>query len=187
MKTLKRETNNPATLVPVEAVTRHIYLVRGHKVMLDTDLAKLYGVETFNLNKAVKRNRERFPEDFMFQLTKDEIGSSTFQTGMSKRAGRGGRRTLPYAFTEQGVAMLSSVLRSRRAIQVNILIMRAFVKFREILSAHVGLARKLDELERKYERHDKQIKAVLEAIRQLIETPPVPEKRWIGFRTSDAK
>ncbi|PYV20780.1 MAG: DNA-binding protein, partial [Acidobacteria bacterium] len=91
MKTLKRETNNPATLVPVEAVTRHIYLVRGHKVMLDTDLAKLYGVETFNLNKAVKRNRERFPEDFMFQLTKDEIGSSTFQTGMSKRARRGGR------------------------------------------------------------------------------------------------
>ena len=115
MKTLKRETNNPATLVPVEAVTRHIYLVRGHKVMLDTDLAKLYGVETFNLNKAVKRNRERFPEDFMFQLTKDEIGSSTFQTGMSKRAGRGGRRTLPHAFTEQGVAMLSSVLRSRRS------------------------------------------------------------------------
>ena len=118
------------TLVPVEIIERNIYLIRGQKVMLDSDLAKLYGVETFNLNKAVKRNISRFPQDFMFQLTKEEADSLRFQIGLSKAEGRGGRRYLPYAFTEQGVAMLSSVLRSDRAVQVNIAIMRAFVKLR---------------------------------------------------------
>jgi hypothetical protein len=140
----------------------------------------LYGVETFNLNKAVKRNLERFPEDFMFRLTREELASLTFQIGMSKTAGRGGRRTLPYAFTEQGVAMLSSVLNSRRAVQVNIVIMRAFVKLRELLSSHTEILRQLDQLERKYERHDVQIKAVFHAIRRLV-TAPTKSKRRIGF------
>jgi phage regulator Rha-like protein len=143
-------------------------------------LAKLYGVTTFNLNKAVKRNIDRFPEDFMFQLTTDEAGALRFQIGMSKPGRRGGRRYFPYAFTEQGVAMLSSVLRSKRAVQVNIEIMRAFVRLRQILSSHKELARKLEELERKIGAHDEQIQAVFQAIRQLM-TPPEPKKRKIGF------
>ncbi|MGH9454433.1 MAG: ORF6N domain-containing protein [Terriglobia bacterium] len=169
-----------ALVLPVEVIERQIYLVRGHKVMLDTHLAKLYGVKTFNLNKAVKRNLDRFPEDFMFQLTREEAASLKFQIGMSKPAGRGGRRTLPYVFTEQGVAMLSSVLNSKRAVQVNIVIMRAFVKLRELLSTHKEVLQKLDDLERKYQRHDAQIGVVFDAIRKLIETPAQP-KSHIGF------
>src|SRR5271157_4305739 len=115
-------------IVPREVIERRIYLIREHKVILDSDLAELYGVETFNLNKAVKRNLDRFPQDFMFQLTREEANVLRFQIGMSKPRGRGGRRYLPYAFTEQGVAMLSSVLNSRRAVQVNIAIMRTFVR-----------------------------------------------------------
>jgi hypothetical protein len=169
------------SLVPLELIERKIYLIRGQKVMLDSDLAELYRVETFNLNKAVKRNLDRFPDDFMFQLDKEEAGSLIFQNGMTKTEGRGGRRYLPYAFTEQGVAMLSSVLRSERAVHVNIAVMRAFVKLREFLSTHKELAHKLAELERKVERHDEEIKAVFKAIRQLME-PTVPAKRRkIGF------
>jgi hypothetical protein len=149
--------------------------------MLDTHLAELYGVETFNLNKAVKRNLERFPEDFMFRLTREESASLTFQIGMSNTAGRGGRRTLPYAFTEQGVAMLSSVLNSKRAVQMNIVIMRAFVKLRGLLSSHTEVLRQLDQIERKYERHDVQITAIFRAIRRLV-TAPRKAKRRIGFR-----
>ncbi len=151
--------------------------------MLDSDLADLYGVKTFNLNKAVKRNISRFHQDFMFQLTKEEADSLRFQIGMSKIEGRGGRRYLPYAFTEQGVAMLSGVLKSERAVQVNIAIMRAFrafVKLREILSTHKELAHKLAELEQKIEKHDEEIKAVFDAIRQLM-APPETKKRKIGF------
>ena len=125
-------------------IERRIYLIRKQKVMLDSDLAELYGVETFNLNKAVKRNIDRFPDDFMFQLSQEEAESLRFQIGMSKVSGRGGRRYLPYAFTEQGVAMLSSVLNSKRAVQVNIAIMRAFVKLRELLATHKDLAQKLE-------------------------------------------
>src|SRR5712691_4360609 len=139
--------------VPVTLIERRIYLIRTQKVMIDTDLAQLYGVPTYRLNEAVKRNRKRFPADFMFQLNKKEAESLTSQFAISKK-GRGGRRTLPYAFTEQGVAMLSSVLNSERAIQVNIVIMRAFVRLREILASHKDLARKLDELERKHGEHD---------------------------------
>src|SRR5437867_9033050 len=142
----------PHQLIPSETIERRILLIRGHKVMLDNDLAQLYGVETFNLNKAVKRNLGRFPADFMFQLTKPEFKRLTFQTGISKSRGRGGRRTPPYAFTEQGVAMLSSVLNSKRAVQVNIVIIRAFVRLREILATHKDLARKLEEIEKKYDR-----------------------------------
>jgi len=115
------------SLIPLEIIEQQIFLIRGQKVMRDTELAKLYGVETFNLNKAVKRNLDRFPNDFMFQLTNEEVRTLTFQIGISNK-GRGGRRTLPYVFTEQGVAMLSTVLNSERAIKVNIIIMRAFVK-----------------------------------------------------------
>ena len=173
------------SIVPVEVVETRIYHIRGQKVMLDTHLAEMYGVETFNLNKAVKRNLERFPEDFMFRLTREESASLTFQIGMSKTAGRGGRRTLPYAFTEQGVAMLSSVLNSKRAVQVNIVIMRAFVKLRVLLSSHTEILRQLDQLERKYERHDVQIKAVFHAIRRLV-TAPTKSKRRIGFSPAAA-
>jgi len=169
-----------SNLIPREVIENKIYFIRGHKVMLDSDLAVLYGVRTKNLNKAIKRNIERFPGDFMFRLTNDEARSLRFQFGTSKE-GRGGRRYLPLVFTEQGVAMLSSVLQSRRAIQVNIAIMRAFVRLKNILSAHKELAHKLNELERKIEKHDEDICTIFEAIRQLMAPPPEPPKRRIGF------
>ena len=166
-------------IMPSEIVERKIYIIRGHRVMIDSDLAALYGVTTFNLNKAVRRNIERFPDDFMFQLSSEEFKALIFQIGISKKS-KGGRRFLPYAFTEQGVAMLSSILRSKRAIQVNIAVMRAFVKLRQILSTHKELAYKLSELERKIERHDAEIQAIFDAIRRLME-PPATSKRKIGF------
>ena len=167
-------------LIPQEQIERKIFLIRGHKVMLDRDLAKLYSVSTSNLNKAVKRNLERFPEDFMFQLTKEEENSLRFQFGILKRGQH--PKYLPYAFTEQGVAMLSSVLRSKRAIQVNIAIMRAFVKIRLFLSMHKELAKKLEELEKKTAKHDTDIQAIFDAIKQLM-TPPKPkQKTQLGFR-----
>jgi ORF6N domain-containing protein len=180
---MKGKLEQSEAVIPVEVIERRIYLIRHQKVLLDSDLAELYAVTTFNLNKAVKRNLERFPADFMFQLSKDEAAALRFQDGMSKPAGRGGRRYLPYAFTEQGVAMLSSVLRSQRAIQVNIAIMRAFVRLREILAAHKDLARKLAAMEKKY---DRQFKIVFEAIRELMEPANVPPpQRRIGFLPDD--
>ena len=164
-------------VVPQERITKAIVLLRGQKVMLDADLAGLYGVETKVLVQAVKRNIKRFPKDFMFQLTKEEFAFLRSQA-VSSKPGRGGRRTLPYAFTEQGVAMLSSVLRSDRAVQVNIEIMRAFVRLRQMLASHTALARRLSELEKKY---DTQFKVVFDAIRELM-TPSEPKgKRPIGF------
>ena len=157
-------------------VERRILLIRGQKVMLDADLAELYGVPTKSLNLAVKRNAERFPEDFMFQLTGDEAAGLRFHFETSK-SGRGGRRYRPYAFTEQGVAMLSSVLRSLRAVQVNIAIMRTFVRLREMLLSHADLARKLAALENKY---DAQFKVVFDAIRELMQ-PPTPPRQKLGF------
>jgi hypothetical protein len=171
-----------SALVPREQIEQIILLIRGHRVMLDADLAKLYGVTTFNLNKAVKRNRGRFPEDFMFRLSAQETAALTFQIGISKPRGRGGRRNAPYVFTEQGVAMLSSVLRSKQAIQVNITIMRAFVKLRELAVSHRALATKLAQLERKVGGHDGQIRSLFDAIRQLMEPPPSKSRR-IGFKT----
>jgi hypothetical protein len=170
-----------SVLVPRERIEQTILVIRGHRVMLDTDLAKLYGVTTFNLNKAVKRNGDRFPEDFMFRLSAQETAALTFQSGISKPRGRGGRRSAPYAFTEQGVAMLSSVLRSKRAIQVNIAIMRAFVTLREFAVGHKALATKLEQLERKVGGHDGQIRSLFDAIRQLME-PPTSKSRRIGFK-----
>jgi len=168
------------SLVPVELIEKKIYLIRGHKVMLDSDLAELYKVETRTLIQAVKRNINRFPSDFMFQLNYQEVASLRSQIVTSK-PGRGGRRYLPYVFTEQGVAMLSSVLNSERAIEVNIAIMRAFVKLREMLSSNKELAHKLAQLERKIEKHDDEIKLIFDAIRQLM-TPPETKKMKIGFR-----
>src|SRR5437899_1213075 len=167
----------PQPVIPIERIASRIYLIRGEKVMLDSDLADLYGVETGALVRAVKRNGNRFPEDFSFQLSDLEFETLRCQTGTSNE-GRGGRRYSPYAFTEQGVAMLSSVLRSPRAVQVNIAIMRAFVWLRGLLASSEALARKLDALERKY---DAQFKVVFDAIRQLM-SPPAAGRRTIGFR-----
>jgi len=166
--------------VPVELIERRIYGIRGHKVMLDRDLAALYGVETRVLNQAVRRNLERFPQDFMFPLTREEILNLS-QIVISSEI-----KHAPnvFAFTEQGVAMLSSVLRSRRAIQVNIAIMRAFVRLKRVISTHKELARKLDLLERKVGKHEGEIQTIFEAIRKLMTpSPPQPEKprRQIGF------
>lgn len=169
------------TLVPMEVIERKIYLIRGQKVILDRDLSELYGVETFNLNKAVKRNIARFPEDFMFQLNKEESESLRFQIGILKKGRGEHRKYLPYVFTEQGVAMLSSVLKSERAVQVNIAIMRAFVRLREILTNHKELAQKLMLLEKKLEKHDSEIRIIFDAIRQLM-LPPSKETTRIGFK-----
>jgi hypothetical protein len=183
-------------LIPQEVIERKIYLIRGHKVMLGKELANLYGVSAKRLNEQVKRNIKRFPDDFMFQLTKEENLKSQFVTSSLRSqiatlddAGRkdlGGRgrysKYLPYAFTEQGVAMLSSVLNSERAIQVNIAIMRTFVKLKSILSTHKELAHKLNELERKIEKHDVDIQSIFEAIRQLMAPPPEKPRRMIGFK-----
>ena len=165
------------SLIPARRIEKAILLIRKQKVMLDADLATLYGVETRVLVQAVKRNLGRFPDDFMFQLSREEFTVLRSQNVTS--SDWGGRRYPPYAFTEQGVAMLSSVLRSQRAIQVNIEIMRAFIRLRQMLASHVELAQKLDALEKKY---DAQFKEVFEAIRQLM-APPEPKRRPIGFRT----
>jgi hypothetical protein len=163
----------------IEHITRSILVLRGQRVLLDVELADLYGVATKALLQAVRRNRERFPEDFMIQLNDAEWAILRSQT-VTSSALHGGRRYPPYAFTEQGVAMLSSVLRSRAAIAVNVQIMRAFVRMRELLASNTALARKLDELERKYQHHDEAIKAILSAIRELM-TPTAPKHRPIGF------
>jgi hypothetical protein len=175
------EMSKDKSLIPVERIERSILLIRGHKVMLSTDLAELYQVEARVLVQAVKRNIARFPQDFMFQLTEEEFSNLKSQIVISSWGGL--RRAAPYAFTEQGVAMLSSVLRSKRAIQANIEIMRTFVRLRRILASHADLARKLDSLERKY---DAQFKVVFDAIRELMK-PPESKKRPIGFLIEEPK
>jgi hypothetical protein len=168
------------TSAPADSIRQAILLIRGHRVMLDADLAALYSVPTGALVQAVRRNLNRFPEDFMFRLTRDEAASLRSQSVISNaRPGRGGRRYDPYAFTEQGVAMLSSVLRSRRAIEVNVAIMRTFVKLRQMLASNEELLRKLSALEEKY---DAQFKVVFDAIRELM-TPQVSGRKPIGFRS----
>ncbi|OGQ04707.1 MAG: DNA-binding protein [Deltaproteobacteria bacterium RIFCSPLOWO2_01_44_7] len=163
-------------VIPIERIEKRIFLLRGRKVMLSFDLAELYGVEPRALIQAVKRNIERFPPDFIFQLENQEVRILKSQIVTSSWGGL--RRANPYAFTEQGVAMLSSVLKSKQAVQVNVEIMRAFVRLREILGTHKDLARKLEQLEKKY---DHQFKIVFDAIRELMTPPPVPLKRKIGF------
>ncbi len=190
------------SLVPVDRIERAILFIRGEKVILDADLAALYEVETRALVQAVKRNAERFPSDFMFQLSKEEVDILKSQFVISSSDSRlpkgksgilisqfvtsswgGRRRSLPYAFTEQGVAMLSSVLHSPRAIAVNIEIMRAFIRLRRMLASHADLARKLAALEKKY---DAQFKVVFDAIRQLM-APPEPKRRRIGFQREEGQ
>jgi phage regulator Rha-like protein len=167
----------------LESVEQKIFLIKGQKVMLSVHLAELYRVKTKVLIQAVKRNISRFPEDFMFKLTWEETQSLRSQIVTLNKTGRGKHlKYLPYAFTEQGVAMLSSVLNSERAIQVNIAIMRAFVKLRQILITHKELAHKLEQLERKIEKHDADIQTIFEAIRQLM-APPEKPKRRIGFHS----
>jgi len=168
-------------LIPEEVIERKILMIRGHKVMLDRDLAELYGVSTKRLNEQVKRNIKRFPEDFMFRLTWKEAESSRSQIATLKKGEN--IKYLPYAFTEQGVAMLSSVLNSERAIQVNIVIMRTFVRLKQILSMNKELAYKLAELEHKIEKHDGDIQAIFEAIRRLMAPPPIKPKPQIGFKS----
>jgi hypothetical protein len=188
-------------IIAVRRVAQAIRFLRGEKVLLDSDLAALYGVATKALNQAVKRNAARFPPDFMFQLTVEESQDLIFQSGISK-AEEGGSRSnrsrshfvtlkrgqnikyRPYAFTEQGVAMLSSVLKSERAVKVNIAIMRAFVKLRETLETNRELARKFSDLERRVGKHDKEIAAIIDAIRQLM-VPPEKPKREIGFHVRE--
>ena len=164
-------------LIPVERIERAILVLRGQKVMLDSDLAVMYGVGTRELVQATKRNPERFPSDFVFQLTPQEVSVLKSQIVISKPTGRGGRRSAPYAFTEQGVAMRSSVIRSSRAVRVNVEIMRTFVRLRRMLQANADLARKLEELEKRY---DAQFRVVFDAIRELM-APPVKQKKRIGF------
>lgn len=190
-------------LIPAEQIVRRIFYFRGEKVLLDFDLATLYGVATKALNQAVKRNRERFPDDFMFQLTTEEFRILRSQTVTSSAQGTRSQETMkswsqtvtssrkyrgtryrPYAFTEEGIAMLSSVLKSKRAVKVNIAIMRAFVKLRSVLETNRELARKFSELEQRVDKHDEEIAVILEAIRQLM-APSEKPRREIGFHVRE--
>jgi len=164
---MEHKVKNQINTVLAEVIHHKIFLIRGHKVMLDEDLANLYSVPTHRLNEQVKRNMSRFPEDFMFHLTIQEYKILISQIAISKK-GRGGRRHLPYVFTEQGVAMLSSVLNSDQAIQVNIQIMRVFTKLREMMISHKDLARKIESHDRKFQEHDKKFIVIFEAIKQLL-------------------
>lgn len=177
-----KKSGKSRAVVPTERISRSILLIRGHKVMLSTDLAEMYGVEPRAFVQAVKRNIERFPEDFMFQLNEREFANLKSQIVTSSWGGL--RRAAPYAFTEQGVAMLSSVLHSDRAIHVNIEIMRAFVRLRKMIASNADLARKLAALEKKY---DAQFKVVFDAIRELMKPPEPKKKRSIGFAPWEEK
>lgn len=192
----RRSPKKSSVSVSVELIERRIYLIRGHKVMIDADLAELYEVPTKRFNEQVRRNPKRFPEDFMFQLTKDEGESLRSQFATSKlgpeslrsqiatsKPSRGGRRYWPYAFTEQGVAMLSSVLSSERAIEVNIAIMRTFVKLRQLLESNEELNRKFAAVIRKLATHDKYFTVVFDELKKLNELPTRPRKQ-IGFKTA---
>lgn len=171
-----------ATIVPVERIEKSIYMIRGQKVILDSDLATIYGIPTFRFNEAVKRNRDRFPDDFMFQLTREEIEILISQNAISK-PGRGGRRTLPYVFTEHGAVMAANILKSPLAVQMSVIVVRAFIKMREMLVSHKDLERKLAALEKK---HDKQFKVVFDAIRALMREEEKPKKK-IGFEVKEPK
>lgn len=170
-------------IIPIRQLARSIYLLRGQRVMLDFDLAALYQATTGHLNRAVKRNADRFPRDFMFPIAAEEVRRLRCQIGISKPR-RGGPRYQHYAFTEQGVAMLSSVLNSERAVKVNIVIMRAFVKLRRTLESNRELARKFCQLEQRVGKQDEEIRAIIDAIRQLM-TPPEKPKREIGFHVRE--
>ncbi len=172
-------------IVPLAQIESRILEIRRQKVMIDSDLAELYGVSTKRLNEQVRRNIGRFPEDFMFQLSPEEFDSLRSQFATSKHeSGRGGRRHLPFAFTEHGAIMAASVLNSPRAEEVSVYVVRAFIRLRELVSTHKELSHKLDELERKVSGHDRAIAGLFDAIRQLM-TPPVVKKRKIGFKREE--
>ncbi|MEO8132027.1 MAG: ORF6N domain-containing protein [Bryobacteraceae bacterium] len=173
-------TNHTELAVPIGRIENQIYLIRGEKVMVDADLAELYQVLTKNLNKAVSRNIERFPHDFMFQLTKEEFENLRFQFGTSS-SGYGGRRYAPFVFTEHGVAMLSSVLRSARAVEMNILIVRAFIRLRELVAGHKDLADRIEKLETHQTQHASVINILAEEIDNLKMPPAGPPRKRIGF------
>ncbi len=175
-----------ALTVPVERIERSIHLIRGHKVILAADLAALYGVVTWRLNEQVKRNQNRFPDDFVFQLTSEEDRALTSHSARSN-LGRGGRRTLPFAFTEHGAIMAAMVLKSPRAVEMSVQVVRAFVRLREMLASNVALAHKLAELERKLEGHDHAIHNLFEAIRQLLAPPQPKRRRQIGFHVRELR
>jgi hypothetical protein len=177
----KKEKQTTVLSIPNEHIEKRIYFIRGLKVMLDSDLAELYGVETRALVQAVKRNRDRFPEDFMIQMTSEELELWRSQIVISNPAAKMALRRPPYAFTEQGVAMLSSVLRSDRAVKVNIAIMRAFVRLREILAVHKDLARRIEALEGKHADHDANIRVLFQTVREYLEAAPKKSRR-IGFK-----
>jgi ORF6N domain len=176
----KKNLTTKSLSVSVQLIERRIYLIRGQKVMIDFDLAELYGVSTKRLNQQVTRNKQRFPEDFMFRLTKEEAESLRLQIATSS-SGRGGRRYTPYAFTEQGVAMLSTVLKSEQAIEVNIAIMRTFVRLRQLLETNEELNRKFAAVIRKLSTHDKYFRVVFDELKKLTEKP-VSSGRQIGFK-----
>ena len=176
----KKTESSETLLITLDAIERKIHLVRDQKVMLDSDLAQLYLVPTKRLNEQVKRNLQRFPDDFMFQLTSEELSNLKSQYATSSLKNYGGRRTLPYAFTEQGVAMLSSVLNSERAVSVNIAIMRAFVNMRKMLLTNDDVSRKLAEVENKLGEHDERFKKVFTALRLLM-NPPQSSTKQIGY------
>lgn len=181
------EKTESLELIPAPAIEKRIFVIRDRQVMLDEELADLYGVETRRLVEQVKRNAERVPDDFMFQLSSEETAALRSQIAISN-IGRGGRRYAPYVFTEQGVAMLSSVLKSKRAIGVNIAIMRAFVELRRIAGSYKALQERLEDLERemtgRLDQHDEQLEQIFKALHQLI-SPPSPPKRPVGFRVRD--
>lgn len=182
-KTEKRTVKK--VMIPDEVVINKIYLVRDQKVMLDSDLADLYGVQTFRLNEQVKRNIDRFPEDFMFQLTEEEWDSLTSQIAISKK-GRGGRRTLPYVFTEHGVLMLSSVLNSHQAIQVNIQIMRIYTKIREMLVAHKDVFLRVEQVEKQMIKQDQKIEVLFDYLSKFIEKEDKPRQK-VGYEIGKKK
>lgn len=171
-------------MISDELVMNKIYLMRGQKVMLDRDLAELYGVTTGNLNLAVKRNKKRFPADFMFQLTKEELEGLILQIAISKNTRRGGIRKLPYAFTEQGVSMLSGILNSDTAIRVHIQIIRVFARMRKMLITHKDILLQLEKIEKKLAGHDEDITLIFQYLKQLL-SPPQPSRRKIGFKRND--
>jgi len=177
------KSKHVGAIVPSQQIAGRILFLRGTRALLDSDLAKLYGVRTAALNRAVQRNAERFPDDFMFRLNEKEVTALRYQTGTSNKLGRGGRRYAPYAFTEQGVAMLSSVLRSTSAVEVNIAIMRTFVRLREMLATNQKLRRKIEDMEKRYEA---KFQVIFAAIESMLEDEDLP-RRGIGFHASPEK
>ncbi len=175
--------NDLTTVIPIEQISGKILLIRGQKVILDRDLAELYGVEVKQLKRAVRRNIDRFPGDFMFEMTDKEFKNWRYQFGTSNSL-KMGLRYKPMVFTEQGVAMLSSVLRSKRAVEVNILIMRAFVRMRELLYSDKNLALKVEKLEKQMDKHGKSLQQVIQIVNQLLEQPE-PKPKKIGFNVED--